>query len=160
MKKFLLLGFFFQALIGAASAQVSRTDFVNAVNRFNSYENARNASGAISQFDAIASMINGQVAYLQSKIVQAERKYRPDSTKAYTDMRNAQSSPDANSPQMVNAKNEEKQTSQESADIHSMQHQQIAYKLMLTNLQPLRTNILYNKTAINNIYNSFLRTLA
>ncbi len=151
--------FCFCALTTPALAQVSRPTFVNAVNQFNTFENARNGPGAINQFDAITGLINSQIFYLDTKIVQAGRKYQADSTKAYTDMRNAQSSPDPNSPQLVNARNEVKLTTQELEVIHEMVNQQNAYKSMLVSLQPLRTNILTNKTAINTIYTSFLQTL-
>ena len=142
-----------------ASAQVSKTTFVNTVNEFNIFENQRDSNMATDVFVALNGMIKNQIIYLDTKIIRVRNKYQVDSTRASDELRHAQSSSGPSSPQLTQARNYQKEVGEELDVIPEIQKQQNAYKSMLANLWPLQTNIVANKTAINTIYTSFLQTL-
>src|ERR1700761_1018914 len=112
MRKTLMTCLLLVSVTCVLSAQVRKPDFKNSMLRFASFINYRDYDRARSELSTLSGMMSAQMTYLNSAIIIMQKRYSADPLKAAADLKNAQSSPDANSAQTVSAQYEVKRATE------------------------------------------------
>ena len=83
MKKTILLACTFLLVHTAATAQVSKSDFISNVNWLNTYINQKSVAAQTTTYSQLAQFMSGEISYLKGMVKTSAATYTADTTRVH-----------------------------------------------------------------------------